>query len=59
MANKYGEAALIAARMDTHGKALSPAARWEHATAKLYPQALPHSEREAPDSHFSASVKQV
>ncbi|WP_433973608.1 DUF6979 family protein [Tunturiibacter lichenicola] len=37
MANKYGEAALIAARMDTHGKVISPAARWEHATAKLYP----------------------
>lgn len=37
MANKYGEAALIAARMDTHGKAISPATRWEQATAKLYP----------------------
>jgi hypothetical protein len=37
MANKYGEAALVAARMDTHGKVISPAARWEQATAKLYP----------------------
>ena len=37
MANKYGEAALIAARMDTYGKAITPAARWEQATAKLYP----------------------
>jgi len=37
MANKYGEAALIAARMDTYGKSITPAARWEQATAKLYP----------------------
>lgn len=37
MANKYGEAALIAARMETNGKAISPAARWEQALAKLYP----------------------
>ncbi len=37
MANKYGEAALIAARMETHGKAITPAARWDQATAKLYP----------------------
>ena len=37
MANKYGEAALIAARMETYGKAITPAARWEQATAKLYP----------------------
>ena len=37
MANKYGEAALIAARMETYGKAITPAARWDQATAKLYP----------------------
>jgi hypothetical protein len=37
MANRYGEAALMAARMETYGKAISPVARWEHATAKLYP----------------------
>src|ERR1700730_13380363 len=37
MANKYGEAALIAARMETYGKALRPAARWDQATPKLYP----------------------
>jgi len=37
MANRYGEAALIAARMETYGKAITPAARWEQATAKLYP----------------------
>ncbi len=37
MANKYGEAALIAARMETYGKAITPAARWDQATARLYP----------------------
>jgi hypothetical protein len=37
MANKYGEAALIAARMDAHGKAITPAQRWKEATSKLYP----------------------
>jgi hypothetical protein len=37
MANKYGEAALIAARMDTYGKSITPGVRWEQATAKLYP----------------------
>jgi hypothetical protein len=37
MANKYGEAALIAARMENYGKALTPATRWQEATQKLYP----------------------
>jgi hypothetical protein len=37
MANKYGEAALIAARMETYGKPLSPSARWQGAAEKLYP----------------------
>src|SRR5260370_24178021 len=37
MANKYGESALIAARMQTYGKAITPAARWDQATARLYP----------------------
>jgi hypothetical protein len=37
MANRYGEAALIAARMDAHGKVLTPAARWQEATRQLYP----------------------
>jgi hypothetical protein len=37
MANKYGEAALIAARMDTYGKAITPQQRWLEATKKLYP----------------------
>ncbi|MEO6983431.1 MAG: hypothetical protein ABI072_09990 [Edaphobacter sp.] len=37
MANRYGEAALIAARMETFGKAITPADRWNEATKKLYP----------------------
>jgi len=37
MANKYGEAALMAARMDAHGKAIVPQNRWLEATKKLYP----------------------
>lgn len=37
MANKYGEAALMAARMDTHGKSVLPLSRWQEATKKLYP----------------------
>ena len=37
MANKYGEAALIGARMEIYGKALTPAARWDQATSRLYP----------------------
>ena len=37
MANKYGEAALFAARMDAYGKAITPQQRWQEATRKLYP----------------------
>lgn len=37
MANRYGEAALIAVRMETFGKAYSPAERWTQAVKKLYP----------------------
>ena len=37
MANKYGEAALIAARMETYGKTLTPLHRWQEATRRLYP----------------------
>jgi hypothetical protein len=36
MANRYGEAALIAAREAASPK-ISPAVRWESAMAKLYP----------------------
>jgi hypothetical protein len=37
MANKYGEAALIAARAETFGKPITPSDRWNEATKKLYP----------------------
>ena len=37
MANRYGEAAILAASMETYGKALTPAMRWREATKKLYP----------------------
>src|SRR3984957_13804552 len=37
MANRYGEAALLAVRMETYGKAITPLDRWKAATQKLYP----------------------
>jgi hypothetical protein len=37
MANRYGEAALLAVRMETYGKAITPQSRWQEATQKLYP----------------------
>ena len=36
MANRYGEAAIIAARMESYGKALTPGMRWQEAAKKLY-----------------------
>ena len=37
MANRYGEAALQAVRMNLYGKALTPVERWQDAVQKLYP----------------------
>lgn len=37
MANRYGEAALMAVRMELYGKALSPGERWQDAVQKVYP----------------------
>lgn len=37
MANRYGEAALMAVRMETYSKALTPEDRWEDAVRKVYP----------------------
>jgi hypothetical protein len=37
MANRYGEAALMAVKMELYGKALTPAERWQDAVQKLYP----------------------
>jgi hypothetical protein len=52
MANKYGEAALIAARMETQGKAITPAARWDQATARLYPTSPSAQRKGSPRSAF-------
>jgi hypothetical protein len=46
MANRYGEAALIAARMETYGKAITPQNRWQEATQKLYPSS-PSAQRKS------------
>ncbi len=37
MANRYGEAALMAIRMETYGKNLTPQERWDESVKKLYP----------------------
>ena len=37
MANRYGEAALMAVRMELYGKVLSPGERWEYAVRRAYP----------------------
>ena len=37
MANRYGEAALQAVRMNLYGKALTPGERWQDAVQKVYP----------------------
>ena len=36
MANRYGEVAINAARMESYGKALTPGVRWQEAAKKLY-----------------------
>src|ERR1700728_1960493 len=52
MANRYGEAALLAVRMETYGKALSPLDRWNEAVKKLYPTSLTAQRKNAPRSAF-------
>jgi hypothetical protein len=47
MANRYGEAALMAVRMETYSKALTAADRWEDAVRKLYPT-TPAGQKKAP-----------
>ena len=37
MANRYGEAALIAVRMETYGKAVTARERWDEAVKQVYP----------------------
>jgi hypothetical protein len=52
MANRYGEAALMAARMETFGKMLSPAERWDDAVKKLYPTTPAGQKKGGPRSAF-------
>jgi hypothetical protein len=52
MANRYGEAALMAVRMNTHGKALTPAERWQNAVQSLYPTAIPAQKLAGPRAAF-------
>ena len=52
MANRYGEAALLAARMQTYGKAILPEERWQHAVGELYPTATAAQKKAAPRGAF-------
>jgi hypothetical protein len=52
MANRYGEAALMAVRMETYGKTLTPLQRWEDAVAKLYPTTPIGQKKAAPRAAF-------
>jgi hypothetical protein len=52
MANKYGEAALIAARAETYGKPITPGERWSEATRKLYPTSPSAQRKGGPRAAF-------
>jgi hypothetical protein len=52
MANRYGEAALLAVKMETYGKALSPLERWNDAVQKLYPTSPSAQKKGGPRSAF-------
>ena len=52
MANRYGEAALIAVRMETFAKAMTPAERWQDAVGKLYPTTPSAQRKAAPRQAF-------
>lgn len=52
MANRYGEVALMAARMETYGKALTAAERWQDAVRKLYPTTPAAQKKAAPRAAF-------
>jgi hypothetical protein len=51
MANRYGEAALMATREGSAAD-ISPAARWEEAMQKLYPSSPTARERAARVEHI-------
>ena len=52
MANRYGEAALIAVRMETYGKTFTPEQRWDDAIRKLYPTTPAGQKKSAPRLAF-------
>src|SRR5580698_6428910 len=52
MANRYGEAALMAVRMETYGKALSPLERWNDAVSKLYSTSPTAQRKSGPRNAF-------
>ena len=52
MANRYGEAALRAARMETYGKAMTAQARWEQAVKEVYPTTPAGQKKAAPRQVF-------
>ena len=52
MANRYGEAALLAVRMTTFGKAPSPAERWAEAVRQVYPTTPIGQKKSGPRNAF-------
>ncbi len=52
MANRYGEGALMAARMETYGKAMTPGDRWAQAMKTLYPTSEKAQRKTAPKGAF-------
>ena len=52
MANRYGEAALLAVRMETYGKALNAEERWQEAVKKVYPTTPIGQKKSAPRAAF-------
>jgi hypothetical protein len=58
MANRYGEAALMAVRMETYGKALTPAERWQDAVTKLYPNSPINQKKGGPRNAFLGLCEQ-
>ena len=52
MANRYGEAALLAVKMETFGKALTAPERWTEAVRKVYPTTTAGQKKNAPRAAF-------
>jgi hypothetical protein len=52
MANRYGEAALMAVQMELHGKELTPAQRWQDVVRRLYPTSVSAQKKAGPRGAF-------